>query len=54
MSEPLLFEISSEGREGFSLPPLDVPKKDETDLLPESLMRERKARLPEISEMDAW
>ncbi len=53
MSEPLLFEISSEGREGFSLPRLDVPEKDKTDLLPESLMRERKARLPEVSEMDA-
>ncbi|NQT26719.1 aminomethyl-transferring glycine dehydrogenase subunit GcvPB [candidate division KSB1 bacterium] len=52
MSEPLLFEISSEGRKGYSLPPMDVPEKPLSDLLPETAVRSKIAELPELSEME--
>ncbi len=47
MSEPLLYEISSPGRIGFSLPGCDVPETE----LPEGLIRQG-TLLPEISEVD--
>ncbi len=49
MTEPLLIDISSPGRRGFSLPELDVP---ETPLPEEDLLR-ASLPLPEISEVDA-
>jgi glycine dehydrogenase subunit 2 len=52
MSEKLLFELSSPGREGFSLPPVDVPEKDIEDLIPENLLRQDSPALPELSEVD--
>ncbi|MBI2981965.1 MAG: aminomethyl-transferring glycine dehydrogenase subunit GcvPB [Deltaproteobacteria bacterium] len=48
MKEPLIFELSREGREGFSLPSL----KSTPALLPANLRRARPARLPEVSEPD--
>ncbi len=47
MDEPLLFELSSPGRTGFSLPECDVPKTP----LPEDRVRDDLS-LPEVSERD--
>jgi glycine dehydrogenase subunit 2 len=52
MSEKLIFELSSPGREGFSLPLLDVPEKRPEELIPEDLLREDAPQLPEVSEVD--
>ncbi len=52
MSEKLIFELSSDGRKGYSLPELDVPSKDVPTLLPPELLREKKPELPELSEVD--
>ena len=52
MNEPLLFEISSEGRIGASLPEPDVPVQSIGSWIPETFRREKPARLPELSEMD--
>ncbi|MGM9921492.1 MAG: aminomethyl-transferring glycine dehydrogenase subunit GcvPB, partial [Bhargavaea sp.] len=51
-NQPLIFEISKEGRIGYSLPELDVPETDLSALLPEGLLREEPAELPEASELD--
>ncbi|WP_213422973.1 aminomethyl-transferring glycine dehydrogenase subunit GcvPB [Bhargavaea massiliensis] len=51
-NQPLIFEISKEGRIGYSLPELDVPETDLSGLLPEGLVREEPAELPEVSELD--
>ena len=52
MREPLIFELSSPGRKGYSLPELDVPNEPLEDLIPPSYMRGRPAELPELSEPD--
>jgi glycine dehydrogenase subunit 2 len=52
MNEPLLFEISSEGRIGVSLPETDVPDSSAGDGIPETYRRANPARLPELSEME--
>ncbi len=52
MPEPLLFEISSEGRIGHSLPMLDVQEIDVEDLIPEKFKRTVPPELPEMSELD--
>ena len=52
MSESLLFEISSEGRQGYSLPQLDVPEVAVDDLIPKSYQRDKAPELPELSELD--
>ena len=44
--EPLLFELSREGRTGFSFPASKKPLREP----PKSLLRRQEARLPEISE----
>ncbi|BBE31366.1 putative glycine dehydrogenase (decarboxylating) subunit 2 [Tepiditoga spiralis] len=44
----LIFEKSTKGRKGFRLPRLDVPKQE----LPKNLLRQEKAELPEVFEMD--
>jgi glycine dehydrogenase subunit 2 len=49
---PLIFEISSPGRIGYSLPEMDVPEIDIAELLPEGYLREEEAELPEVSELD--
>lgn len=51
-NQPLIFEMTKEGRIGYSLPELDVPEIDLADLLPEGLLREEPAELPEVSELD--
>ena len=52
MPEPLLFEMSSEGRIGHSLPPMDVPEQPFSELIPARSIRHTPAELPELSELD--
>jgi glycine dehydrogenase subunit 2 len=54
MSVPLLIDISKKGRQAYCFPPLDLPRNFDEVLpsLPSSLLRETKARLPEVSELD--
>ncbi|WP_425434957.1 aminomethyl-transferring glycine dehydrogenase subunit GcvPB [Paenisporosarcina indica] len=51
-NQPLIFEITKEGRVGYSLPELDIPEVDLSSLLPDGLLREEPAELPEVSELD--
>src|SRR3954452_22194559 len=51
-NQPLIFELTREGRIGYSLPELDVPELDLSDLLPAGFIREEAAELPEVSELD--
>ncbi|HHT9120628.1 MAG TPA: aminomethyl-transferring glycine dehydrogenase subunit GcvPB [Candidatus Hypogeohydataceae bacterium YC41] len=50
--EKLIFEISSSGRRGVSLPPLDVPRKPLEEMIPTKFQRKTPPRLPEVSELD--
>lgn len=52
MSESLIFELSSPGRRGYSLPKLDVPEQPLADLIPREFLRREPANLPELSEPD--
>lgn len=52
LNEPLIFERSSPGRQGCSLPPLEVPERPLEELLPRELIREEVAGFPEVSEVD--
>ncbi len=51
-AEPALtiFEKGRPGRRAFAAPPLDVPERAPTELLPGNLRRRQVARLPEVSE----
>ncbi len=51
-NQTLIFEISKEGRVGYSLEALDVPEVDLADVLPANLVRSEAAELPEVSELD--
>jgi glycine dehydrogenase subunit 2 len=51
-TEPLIFELGSEGRSAYSLPPLDVPERDLESLVPAEYLRDEKPQLPEVSEVD--
>lgn len=51
-NQPLIFEITKEGRVGYNLPELDVPEVDVTSLLPQGMLRDEEAELPEVSELD--
>lgn len=51
-NQPLIFEMTKEGRVGYSLPELDVPEIDLNNILPAGLIREEAADLPEVSELD--
>ncbi len=52
VKEPLIFELSSPGRTGYSLPELDVPAEPLEDLVPEDMIREEPPEIPEVSEVD--
>ena len=45
-----IFEQSSPGRRGASLPKCDVPEKEFSDYIPSDLLRTKYANLPEVSE----
>ncbi|MCU9613850.1 aminomethyl-transferring glycine dehydrogenase subunit GcvPB [Caldibacillus lycopersici] len=49
---PLIFEISKEGRIGYSLPEKDVPEVELAELIPSEYIRTEDAALPEVSELD--
>ncbi|MDQ1145075.1 glycine dehydrogenase subunit 2 [Bacillus sp. SORGH_AS 510] len=50
--QALIFELSTPGRIGYSLPEMDVPELDLNSLLPEGYVREEEPELPEVSELD--
>ncbi|MFP3722145.1 aminomethyl-transferring glycine dehydrogenase subunit GcvPB [Niallia circulans] len=50
--QPLIFESSTPGRIGYSLPEMDIPAVDLTQLLPNDYIREENPELPEVSELD--
>jgi glycine dehydrogenase subunit 2 len=50
--DQLVFEMSSPGRIGFSLPDCDVPQADPRAFLPASALRAEAPDLPEVSEFD--
>ncbi|WNF21685.1 aminomethyl-transferring glycine dehydrogenase subunit GcvPB [Mesobacillus jeotgali] len=50
--QPLIFELSTPGRVGYSLPEMDVPEADLSELLPKGFLREEEPELPEASELD--
>jgi glycine dehydrogenase subunit 2 len=52
LEEGLIFEKGSSGRIGYSLPPLDVAKKEIDTLIPPSFQRADLAGLPEVSEIE--
>lgn len=49
---PLIFELSTPGRVGYSLPELDVPEMELEELLPKDYIRQEEPNLPEVSELD--
>lgn len=51
--QPLIFEISKEGRKAYSLPECDVPEAKIEQLLDNSFLRTEAPELPEVSELDA-
>ena len=52
-NEPLLFELSSPGKKGYQLPPLDVPPVDAAKALGGQNTRNEIEAFPEVSEVDA-
>jgi glycine dehydrogenase subunit 2 len=50
MSGKLIFERSSPGRRGFTLPTLGVTRKKLSDLIPDSFLRKQEPELPEVAE----
>src|SRR5213594_5101920 len=50
--DKLIFELSSPGRVGWSLPEADVPEADVHKLLPAKHLRSEAPALPEVSEFD--
>jgi len=49
--QPLIFELSSPGREAYSLPEQDVPGQA-NEFIPAEFLRDRDPALPEVSEVD--
>ncbi|MGI6373534.1 MAG: aminomethyl-transferring glycine dehydrogenase subunit GcvPB [Caldicoprobacterales bacterium] len=50
MDRKLIFELSTVGKKGYSLPELDVGERDIEELIPKELLRDQDAQLPEVSE----
>lgn len=48
----LIFEISKEGRKGYTLPCCDVEEIDIREMIPEHLLSKKDISLPEVSEVD--
>jgi len=51
-NQPLIFESSTPGRIGYSLPEMDIPTVNLSELLPNDCIREETPELPEVSELD--
>ncbi|WP_096153447.1 MULTISPECIES: aminomethyl-transferring glycine dehydrogenase subunit GcvPB [Bacillus] len=50
--QPLIFELTREGRIGYSLPENDVPEISLNDVIPNDYIRMEEPNLPEVSELD--
>jgi len=50
--EPLIFDLSADGRSAVSLPKCDVPEVSVETLIPNDLLRQQEPSLPELSEVD--
>ncbi|WP_245399880.1 MULTISPECIES: aminomethyl-transferring glycine dehydrogenase subunit GcvPB [Bacillaceae] len=50
--QPLIFENSTPGRIGYSLPEMDIPELDVNELIPAEYIRTAPPELPEVSELD--
>ncbi len=50
--QALIFELSKEGRVGYSLPALEVDELTLDELIPSDYIRAEQAELPEVSELD--
>ncbi|MGX6442726.1 aminomethyl-transferring glycine dehydrogenase subunit GcvPB [Neobacillus sp. K501] len=50
--QALIFELSTPGRIGYSLPEMDIPEVDLSSLLPDEYVRVEEPELPEVSELD--
>jgi len=50
MYTKLIFELSREGRLGHVLPECDVPVKNQPELIPQNLLRDKPADLPQVAE----
>ncbi len=50
--DKLIFELSSPGRTGYSLPEVDVPARALGDVVPKKFLRAEAPALPEVSEFD--
>ncbi|TGE32706.1 aminomethyl-transferring glycine dehydrogenase subunit GcvPB [Desulfosporosinus sp. Sb-LF] len=50
--EPLIFELSANGRSAVSLPSCDVPEVSLDTMIPANMLREQEPNLPELSEVD--
>ncbi|EYE88756.1 glycine dehydrogenase subunit 2 [Fervidicella metallireducens AeB] len=48
----LIFEISREGRVGYSLPQIDVAERNLEEFIPKEFLRDKSPELPEVSEGD--
>jgi len=46
----LLFELSEEEKKGYTLPKLQVPKREIHNIIPDKYLRKQPARLPQLSE----
>ena len=51
-TEPTIFELSAVGRQGMSLPELDIPEVPLENLIPHGFLREKAPELPEVAEVD--
>jgi glycine dehydrogenase subunit 2 len=49
--QPLIFELTKEGRVGYSIPELDVPEVNLESIIPSEYIRTEEAELPEVSEL---
>ncbi|MBN1794646.1 MAG: aminomethyl-transferring glycine dehydrogenase subunit GcvPB [Candidatus Omnitrophica bacterium] len=52
MSEPLIFELSREGKRGYTFPECDVPESPLASLIGTRHLRREPAALPELAEID--
>ncbi|WP_226667543.1 aminomethyl-transferring glycine dehydrogenase subunit GcvPB [Metabacillus litoralis] len=50
--QTLIFEVSKEGRVGYSLPELEIEALSLDELIPSTYIRSEQAELPEVSELD--
>ena len=52
LNERLLFELTSPGRRGYALPPLDTPSRPVDEIVEHTLLRNDVEGMPELSEVD--